>query len=543
MTDYGRGHGSQPGHPEDSLYGDRGWEDGRAGYQGGWEEPYGGDQRGSGQYDPQQAQFGPGGPNAGWDTTQGMQQPYDPYGTGHTDPYGMAPVDPYSTGEQPNFYAAQEAYRTRPVPRPYPQEPYRDEPEPARDSGYHTGEHVFFSQADTDDRDDYASDAGDRHDQEDDGSAPGRKGRRGGQNRRGGNKRRSGRACLVVSVLLVGGVGTVGYFGYEFYNSHFAPPPDFAGKGDGEAAVEIPDNATISDMGNILKRAGVVRSHDAFVEAAGQSGGDRIQSGSYMLRERMSASSAVRLMLDPASQNALIIPEGSRNSKIYSLIDEKTGVAPGTTKKVARENSRSLGLPSWAGGPKVKDPLEGFLYPSRYTVGEKEKPQKVLRKMVARAEKRYEALGITQKAKKVGLKSPHEVLVVASLIQAEGRTHDDFRKMAEVVYNRLKTGNTETNGMLEFDSTYNYIKDQSEIDLTVSELRNYNNRYNTYFYKGLPPGPIGNPGDDALRAALNPSGGGWYYFISLDNETSQFTKTYAEHEKLVEQFRKKREGQ
>lgn len=283
MTDYGRGHGSQPWHPEESRYGDHGWDEGRAGYQDGWEDPYGSDQYRNRQYDPQQAQFGTGGPHADWDTTQGMQQPYDPYGMGHTDPYGMAPVDPYSTGQQPNFYAAQEAYQTPPAPRPHPQEQVHDEPEPTWDPGPDTGEHAFFSQAETDDRD-YPADAGDRHE---DGGAPQRKGRRGGRNRRGGSKRRSGRACLLVSVLLVGGVGTVGYFGYEYYNSHFAPPPDFAGKGSGEAAVEIPDNATVSDMGNILKRAGVVRSHDAFVEAAGQGGGDRIQSGSYMLRERM----------------------------------------------------------------------------------------------------------------------------------------------------------------------------------------------------------------------------------------------------------------
>lgn len=529
MTEYGRGHGAQPWHPEDPLYGDQGWDDGRAAYQGGWEDPYGsGYQQ---QYAPQQAQFGNGG--GGWDT-QGIQQPYDPgYGMGATDPYGMPPVDPYATGPQPDFYAAQEMYQHSPPLRvEQPPQPGEMGPETGWDPGPDRGEHAFFSGEDEDGP-------------EEDREAPpvaGRKGRRGERPRRGSGKRRSGRACLFVSVLIVGGVGTVGYFGYEFYETHFAPAPDFPGKGNGDAPVEIPDNATISDMGNVLKRAGVVKSHDAFVAAAAQDGGDRIQSGSYMLRKKMSAESAVGLMLDPASQNALIIPEGSRNSKIYSMIDEKTGAAPGTAEKVAKEKARSLGLPSWAGGSRVKDPLEGFLYPSRYTVGEDDKPEKVLRQMVTRAEKQYQALGLTQKAKKVGLKSPFQVLVVASLVQAEGRTHDDFRKMSEVVYNRLKPGNTQTNGMLEFDSTYNYIKNQSEIDLTIAELRNYNNRYNTYFHKGLPPGPISNPGDDALRAAVNPDDGGWYYFISLDNKTSQFTKTYAEHEKLVEQFRKQREG-
>src|SRR5690606_41315733 len=103
--------------------------------------------------------------------------------------------------------------------------------------------------------------------------------------------------------------------------------------------------------------------------------------------------------------------------------------------------------------------------------------------------------------------------------------------MAEVIYNRLEPGNTETNGMLEFDSTYNYIKNQSKIDLSLKELRNYDNPYNTYFYKGLPPGPIGNPGKDAVKGALQPTDAGRFYFISMDGKNSKFTKTNAEHQK------------
>jgi UPF0755 protein len=108
--------------------------------------------------------------------------------------------------------------------------------------------------------------------------------------------------------------------------------------------------------------------------------------------------------------------------------------------------------------------------------------------------------------------------------------------MAEVVFNRLKPGNPQTYGSLEFDSTYNYVKNQSKIDLTIAELKQYNNPYNTYYVKGLPPGPIDNPGEEAIKGALNPTHDGWYYFISLDGTTSKFTKTLAEHDKLVQEF-------
>ncbi|NLU66350.1 endolytic transglycosylase MltG [Streptomyces sp. HNM0574] len=581
MTEYGRGYGSQPWHPEDPLYGD----------QGGWQDPYGGGQHqapqqqnyaeapqydayGYGQeqatgqqfphyaqqphqpqqgYDPSYADHSYGGPSygdpsygepsfggqhqgqydtgqgayaGGWDPAQGDGQGYDPaYGMGATDPYGIPPVGP----EHP------EHHEPDPQGYPYPERQHPQggpgpDPETGWDPGPDRGEHAFFAGGDED---------GDDGDDVPEGKGKGR----GGRTRRGGGtKRRSGCAVFAMTAVVIGGVGAVGYFGYDFYQSRFAAPPDYAGKGSGEVTVEIPDNSTISDMGNALKSGGVVKSHDAFVAAATEGGGDRIQSGTYTMRKQMAASEAVKLMLDPASQNVLIVPEGARNAQVYSMIDDKIGLKDGTTAKVAEEKSGSLGLPSWSGGSHVKDPLEGFLYPSRYTVGEDATPEDVLKQMVTRAEKRYESIGIADKAKSVGLDSPFEVLSVASLVQAEGRTHDDFRKMSEVVYNRLEPGNTETNGMLEFDSTYNYVKNQSEIDLTVSELRNYNNRYNTYFYKGLPPGPIGNPGDDALKAAVNPDDGGWFYFISLDNKTSQFTKTYKEHEKLVEKFRKIRQG-
>ena len=125
---------------------------------------------------------------------------------------------------------------------------------------------------------------------------------------------------------------------------------------------------------------------------------------------------------------------------------------------------------------------------------------------------------------------------MASLVQAEGTSHDDFRKMAEVVYNRLKPGNPETYGSLEFDSTYNYVKNQSKIDLSIAELRKYNNPYNTYYIKGLPPGPSTTPVRTRSKAALAPTHDGWYYFISLDGKTSKFTKTLAEHNKLVDEF-------
>lgn len=381
---------------------------------------------------------------------------------------------------------------------------------------------------------------------DDDVNHPREERQRGRERRNKKPKRRSGLACLVVTVVLGGAVGGAGYFGYQFWQDHFGAAPDYSGEGtDEQVQIEIPEGTGVAAMGDILKREGVVKSSRAFVDAANASPkGDRIQAGSYTLNKRMSGEAAVKMMTDPAALNSLIVTEGMRNSAVYAAIDKKIGAADGTTKKVAEQQYRNLGLPSWANDdPRIKDPLEGFLYPSRYSVGKDAKPADVLRKMVEQANKEYEKLGIDEaKARSLGLSSPLDIVNVASLINAEGMTHDDFRKMADVVYNRLKPNNVQTNGLLEFDSTYNYIKNQSKIDLTIEELRKYDNPYNTYHDTGLPPGPIGNPGEDALKATLQPERGGWYYFISIDLKTTKFTKTYAEHKKLVDEFNKTRGG-
>lgn len=165
------------------------------------------------------------------------------------------------------------------------------------------------------------------------------------------------------------------------------------------------------------------------------------------------------------------------------------------------------------------------------------KPDTILKQMVAQAKERYAAYGLDAKAKSLGLHDAFELVTVASLVQAEGKTHEDFRKMAEVVYNRLKPTNTETNQLLQFDSTYNYAKGTSNIHISEKEINSNQSPYNTYTHKGLPPGPIGNPGEDAIKAALNPTHDGWIYFVATDGTTNtEFAKTYEEFQQLKDKF-------
>ncbi|MCA1219901.1 endolytic transglycosylase MltG [Streptomyces sp. 8L] len=664
MTDYGRGSGSEPWHPEDPLYGDQGWgaqqaDDGRAPRDGGPQQQYGQQQYGQqGQpqepygagHDPYQQQYQqqgydggpypqqqyPGGPyqQQGYPEqqqyAQQYQQPsgrpgpqYDGTGQGYApgygrpepqqfpqqqgyaqgtqgggypggghDPYQQPQYDPqygggYDTGaiqpvgyqQQPGAYGqgpgqhdgsggggipyppggqSPEGYAAPARPASYQapaaQEPPAAAPEP-EPSGWDDEQpeeetHPFFTGEDTplpgrgrssrglsgsDDDDD---DADDDEDADDRGTDDGSRG--GGKKRKG----RSGAACLVVAVVLVGGVGGAGYFGYTFYQHRFGPPPDYAGAGAGTVQITVPDGANGSDIAALLVKSGVVKSSGAFVTAQNHNPkGNTIQAGVYTLKRRMSGTNAVALMLSPKSRNALIIPEGTRDATVYTMIDKQLRLKAGTTRSVAAAQLKNLGLPGWADDAKdIKDPLEGFLFPASYPVAKDSKPEDVLKKMVARANAEYDKYRLEDKAKSVGLDNPWQLLTVASLVQAEGKTHDDFRKMAEVIYNRLDPANQQTQQRLQFDSTYNYLKGQSHINISEAEVNGNHDPYNTYTRKGLPPGPIGNPGEDALAAAISPTHDGWLYFVATGDDNTGFAKTYTEFQQLKQKFNSKQEG-
>ncbi|MFE4923519.1 endolytic transglycosylase MltG [Streptomyces sp. NPDC056661] len=602
MTEYGRGPGSEPWHPEDPLYGDQGWDGQQAAHgqsQYGPQQSY--PQDPYAQQQPQQMypqhqqhqQYGaPQDPYA-QDPYGQQQQPqqHDPYAH---DPYGQQqqqqqqqPYDPYAqqaapqhqqynggwdTGQQAaamppydGHAQAQDAYGNRqggygashdpygtPEAYPPPQPPGRREaaPEqaPPRNPDWDPDEpeeetHPFFTGVD-DDRD--VRRPRDDDDEYDDDSRESRTGGAGERRGKGKKKSRNGCACLVVSLVLAGGLGGAGYFGYTYWQKQFGPAPDYSGQGSGSVEVEIPKLALGNEIGNILKEKGVVKSVDAFIAAQTENPkGKSIQAGVYVLKEHMSAAEAVKMMLDPKSQNLLIIPEGRTTRDVYKMVDTKLGLKAGTTKDVAKKNVGDLGLPDWADDdPAVDDRLEGFLFPAAYPVTKEMKPEAVLKKMVSRANQEYGKVDLESNAKKLGLKSPWQLITVASLVQAEGKYKHDFDKVARVVYNRLKPNNTETYGLLDFDSTVNYAKAQSTLDTgAVSNLRKFKDPYNTYYVHGLPPGPINNPGEAALHSAIKPTPGPWYYFVSVTADKTVFAVTNEEHERNRKKYEQEKSGQ
>ncbi|MEU1826624.1 MULTISPECIES: endolytic transglycosylase MltG [Streptomyces] len=579
MTEYGRGSGSQPWHPEDPLYGDRGY----AGQQ--YPQPH--------QAQQSQPPYA-GQQDYGWDPSQnaGGPGPYDTNGHGeqYTGQHGGQQTGTYPNGGQQGYYEYDTGAHGYPDQHTgahqMPMDQHTGQHQVPMDQhtgthqmpmdqhtgahqmpvNQHTGQHQMpqapgeqhtgqqqVPQARTatadpveekislfDDVDDRASAPALLDDDSDDGDEPARgrdrrgKGRAGkGKGREKKPKRRSGTACLLVAVVLVGGLGGAGYFAYDYWETHYGTAPDYEGEGTGQVQVEIPKGASLTEMGQVLEKAGVVKSVGAFTSAAAKKS---IQPGTYTLHKEMSGASAVAMMTNSA--NFLTFAEGMRAAEIYSSIDKKLGLAAGTTKGVAKSQAKNLGLPEWANSdPDVKDPLEGFLFPSQYSAGKGTKPDDLLRQMVARAKQNYDAQDVVGKAASLGLKSPMQVVTLASLVQVEGKYKHDFDKISRVVYNRLKPDNKETYGLLDFDSTVNYAKSQSTLDVgAVSDLRKFKDPYNTYNIKGLPPGPISNPGLEALKSALQPADGPWYYFVSINENQTLFAVTNAEHNKNRQKY-------
>ena len=151
--------------------------------------------------------------------------------------------------------------------------------------------------------------------------------------------------------------------------------------------------------------------------------------------------------------------------------------------------------------------------------------------MVKRFNQEAATVNLDTAAQHVGLK-PAQVIVMASLVQAEGGRLSDYPKIARVIYNRLKQGIP-----LELDSTVLYGLNKFGIIASNQQLTS-TSPYNTYKYKGLTPGPIDSPGDAAIKAVLNPAPGTWLYFVTVNPKTGEtkFTSSAAQFQQFREEL-------
>ncbi|MCQ0021741.1 endolytic transglycosylase MltG [Streptomyces somaliensis DSM 40738] len=228
----------------------------------------------------------------------------------------------------------------------------------------------------------------------------------------------------------------------------------------------------------------------------------------------------------PSRSGTLLIPEGWRASQVYDAVDKALELPPGTTRVEA--GTAGLDLPAAARG----NP-EGFLFPATYPIDGTTTPRSLLRYMVTTAGERFGTPEVTQGSQRTAT-GLYETITIASIVQAEADTEDDMGKVARVIRNRLARGMP-----LQMDSTLNYALDRSTLDTSRADTR-VKSPYNTYAAAGLPPTPIGNPGEQAVRAALAPPPGDWLYFVTVKPGDTRFTADYGEHLANVEEFNRYR---
>jgi UPF0755 protein len=329
-------------------------------------------------------------------------------------------------------------------------------------------------------------------------------------------------AVIVALVVVVGGAYVGGTKGFHFLKDHLSHSADYGGPGHGKVIFQVKDGDSTSTIGRNLKSAGVVASVDAFIEAS--NGKNTIQVGFYQLKKKMAADDAFKVLNNPDNiiKDTVTIPEGLRAVDIVAILADKTKYSTQDFED-ALKNPKALGLPAYAQGN-----AEGYLFPSTYPFGPTEKPADMLKDMVDRWKQAASEDGLVSGAAKVG-RTPAEVMTIASLIQAEGRG-SDMPKVSRVIYNRLDgPGDQEgTNGRLQIDATINYALHRKGVVAVTDEETHVDSPYNTYDNPGLPPGPIDSPGDDAIKAALHPAPGPWYYYLTVNLRTGEtkFGKTY-----------------
>lgn len=340
-------------------------------------------------------------------------------------------------------------------------------------------------------------------------------------------RRGGGLGCLAVLIalaILAGGA----YFAYdrgmEALRDRFDPAPDYTGTGTGSVVVEVQDGDNATDIANTLVGQDVVKSVEAFTDAAmANPESTGIQVGFYKMKKQMSAESALDVLIDPGNmvQSAVTVPEGYRLEQIIATLAKETDFSKRQYEKVLRRPN-AIGLPPYANGN-----AEGYLFPATYMLPPNATPKSVLTMMVDRWRQAAEEADLVAAAERLGY-TPAELMVVASLVEAESNRDADRGKVARVIYNRLETD--ATNGLLQIDAAVNYAHDRDlGIALTTDDLE-IDSPYNTYKNPGLPPTPIEAPGDAAIEAAANPTDGPWVFYVTVNLRTGEtkFTESYDE---------------
>lgn len=342
--------------------------------------------------------------------------------------------------------------------------------------------------------------------------------------------------------MLVAAVGALGWLLLVYPRR----PANGAGQ---RIELEVADGTSIGDLADVLSAAGVVRSRWLWAAYARLVGaGDRLYAGTIILSDDLSPEEVLRRVARGYGDSyvRVLVPEGFTRFDIAARL-EQWGVCPATDFLAATtdpEVIRSHGIDAPS--------LEGYLFPATYALPQRTTPDRVIRDMVEAwrrqvmpvLEAHPQGLVALQRDLGWGL---HHVVTLASIVEKEAARRTEQPVIAGVFLNRLRLPTFKPR-RLQADPTVVYgcrasaslLSSCTDFDgrrITKAMLLGDDNAYNTYRIEGLPPGPIANPGAEAIRAVLAPAEHDFVYFVARGKGRHAFSRTLSEHNKAVQELR------
>ena len=319
----------------------------------------------------------------------------------------------------------------------------------------------------------------------------------------------------------------LGIFIYTFFTPNYNVRHD-------KIMIDVPRGAVFSQVVDSLYEKGAIPSKTNMkIAAMFTNADDKIKTGRYEIPDGLSYFGLLNIFLKgtPKAQKLVTIPEGIWQHNLAELLHEELGVDSTEFMKLSsdRDFIKKLGL-------NVKN-LEGYLLPNTYYFYEDVSAKDVIIKLKTEMDLLFTD-SLKQRMKEIGM-NEHEVLTLASIIDGESNVITEFKRISCVYHNRLKK-----RIKLQADPTVQYlIRHRRRHNKVYYKDLEIDSPYNTYIYYGLPPGPINNPGKEAIMAALYPEKADYYYLMATGKGDHAFAKTNSEHQKNVRKYREWRASQ
>lgn len=301
---------------------------------------------------------------------------------------------------------------------------------------------------------------------------------------------------------------------------------DYTGPGDKEVTFTVESGQGAAEIAENLVKAKIVKSAAAFTSAVSGAAAT-LYPGSYALKTHMKASDVVKILSDQSQAGGFAeIRAGERVSDIIANAAQASGIDVSEFQAIIDGGGSGI-LPEEAGGK-----FEGWLEPGSYNA-ENKSAEDIIKSMVDARIAKLDDLGVPTGSER------ERILIIASIAESEVGSDKYYGQVARVILNRI-----DSDMALGMDTTVAYGLGISASRLTDDQLNDDSNPYNTRIHKGLTPTPISNPGDDAIKASINPPEGKWMYFVTTNLQTGEtkFVETEDEFWKIRDEYKSNNEN-